>query len=227
MAKKIAIGIVLIGLIVILSQYTGEYLNLAAIKARQAEFAQYYRDNPFLVLPAYFAIYVAVTSLSLPGAAILTLVAGALFGVIVGTILVSFASSIGATCAFFVARYLVGNTLQQKYGDKLAKINEGVRKEGGFYLLALRLIPAFPFFLINILMALTPMKARLFYMISQIGMLPGTIVFVNAGTQLAEIDSLKGLLSPALIGSFVLLGILPIAQKKIIEHIRKRRAAAS
>lgn len=222
--KKIIFAVVILALIAFFWKYAGDFLTFEQIKENQGKFQKLYEDSTALVLLAYFFGYILVTGLSLPGAAVLTLAAGALFGLVAGTILVSFASSLGATAAFLVARYLVGETLQKKYGDKLAKINEGVRKEGAFYLFALRLIPAFPFFLINILMALTPMRTVTFYLVSQAGMLAGTIVYVNAGTQIAKIDSISGLFSPVLIGSFVVLGIMPIIAKKVIGMIRSKRA---
>lgn len=202
----------------------GQYLSLDALKAQQASLDSFYQENKVLTITLFFLAYVAVTALSLPGAAIMTLAAGAIFGLVTGTILVSFASTIGATLAFLIARFLIGNWVQEKYGERLQKMNEGVEKEGGFYLFALRLVPAFPFFVINLAMALTPIKTWTFYWVSQIGMLAGTIVYVNAGTQLAQIDSLKGLLSPALIGSFILLGLFPILAKKTLKIIKPEKA---
>jgi pyruvate/2-oxoglutarate dehydrogenase complex dihydrolipoamide dehydrogenase (E3) component/uncharacterized membrane protein YdjX (TVP38/TMEM64 family) len=204
----------------------GQYLSLAYIKQRQAAFAQLYADNPLLVIGAFFAIYVAVTALSLPGAAIMTLAAGAIFGVIAGTIVVSFASSIGATLAFLVSRYVLRDSVQSRFGSRLVEINKGIEKDGAFYLFTLRLVPLIPFFVINLVMGLTRMKAGVFYLASQIGMLAGTIVYVNAGTQLAKIDSLRGILSPGLLGSFVLLGIFPLIAKKIVDGIQKRKVYA-
>jgi uncharacterized membrane protein YdjX (TVP38/TMEM64 family) len=169
-------------------------------------------------------IYIAVAALSLPGAAILTLAAGALFGNLAGLIMVSFASSIGATLAFLVSRFLLKDYVQKKFGDKLKAINEGVAKEGAFYLFTLRLVPVFPFFVINLAMGLTPIKTLAFYLVSQVGMLPGTFVYVNAGTQIGKLESLKGILSPELIFSFALLGIFPLVAKKIISMIKARKA---
>ena len=199
-----------------------EFADLEFIKAQRGKFESFYADNPTTVIVAYFLGYITVAALSLPGAAILTLLAGAIFGVFVGVVVVSFASAIGATLAFLVARFLLGKTLQAKYGDKLRRVNEGVQKEGKFYLFTMRLIPAFPFFLINILMGLTPLRVGAFYWVSQLGMLPGTIVYVNAGTQLAKIDSLKGILTFEIIASFVALGLFPLAAKKIIGAFRAR-----
>ena len=226
MYKKIIVLAVIVVAIIAAWPYAKEYLTFESIKEQQENFANYYEENTFLVLAGFLLGYVAVTALSLPGALIMTLAAGALFGVVAGTLLVSFASSIGATLAFLVARYLVGASLQNKYGDKLEKFNEGVRKEGAFYLFAMRLIPIFPFFLINILMALTTLRALTFYWVSQLGMFAGTVVYVNAGSQLAEIDSVQGIFTLPLIASFALLGIVPIVAKKIIGIVRKRSGAA-
>ena len=204
----------------------GRFFSLDYVKARQADFAALYAERPWAVIGAFFAIYVAVTGLSLPGAAILTLVAGAIFGLLAGTIIVSFASSIGATLAFLVSRYVLRDSVQSKFGARLVDIDKGIEKDGAFYLFTLRLVPLFPFFVINLLMGLTRMKTGVFYLASQIGMLAGTIVYVNAGTQLARIDSLKGILSPGLIGSFVLLGLFPLVAKKIVDVIQARKVYA-
>ncbi len=190
------------------------YFSLDYFKAEQAAIDAYFLAHPLQTAAIYFAIYVAVTGLSLPGAAIMTLVGGAIFGLVWGTVIVSFASVIGATLAFLASRYLFRDAIQAKFGDKLAAINRGVEKEGAFYLFALRLVPAFPFFVINLVMGLTPIATRTFYWVSQLGMLAGTIVYVNAGTQIARIDSLAGLVSPGLIGSFVLLGVFPLIAKR-------------
>ena len=204
----------------------GKYFSLDYFKTQQGVIEGYYRDNPLQTGLIFFAIYVVVTALSLPGAAIMTLVAGAIFGLLWGVVVVSFASSIGATLAFLVARFLLRDSIQAKFGDKLKAFNAGVEKEGGFYLFTLRLVPAFPFFMINVVMGLTTMKAWTFFWVSQVGMFLGTIVFVNAGTELAKITSLKGILSPGLIGAFVLLGIFPIIAKKIIDGIKGRKVYA-
>jgi pyruvate/2-oxoglutarate dehydrogenase complex dihydrolipoamide dehydrogenase (E3) component/uncharacterized membrane protein YdjX (TVP38/TMEM64 family) len=204
----------------------GRFFTLDFIKQSQERFGQLYTEKPSLVIGSFFAIYVAVTALSLPGAAIMTLAGGAIFGLVVGLIVVSFASTIGATLAFLASRFALGESVQKKFGARMAEINKGVEKEGAFYLFTLRLVPLVPFFVINLLMGLTKMKTWTFFWVSQVGMLLGTAVFVNAGTQLAKIDSLKGILSPGLIGSFVLLGIFPIIAKKIIEAIKKRKVYA-
>ncbi len=199
------------------------YLSFEYIQSQQASFKEFYVDNRFLALGVYFVIYVVVTALSLPGAAILTLLGGALFGFWVALLVVSFASTIGATGAFLVSRFLLGTSLQEKYGDKLKTMNEGVEKDGAFYLFSLRLVPIFPFFVINLLMGLTTLPARTFFWVSQVGMLPGTAVFVNAGTQLGKLESASGILSPGLILSFVLLGVFPILAKKGLQYLKTRR----
>ncbi|MFM7461344.1 MAG: VTT domain-containing protein, partial [Burkholderiales bacterium] len=204
----------------------GRFASLDYVKTQQAALTNYYRAQPWQTAAIFFAIYVAVTGLSLPSAAILTLAAGALFGIVKGVVLVSFASTIGATLAFLVARFVLRDAVQTKFGDKLKSFNDGIAKDGAFYLFTLRLVPAFPFFLVNVVMGLTPMRTWTFFWVSQVGMFLGTLVFVNAGTQLAEVTSLKGVLSPGLIGAFVLLGIFPIIAKKIIGSVKARRVYA-
>ena len=200
-----------------------QYLSLEYIKEQQTNFLEFYKENTLLAMGAFTGVYIVSTALSLPGAVLLTLLGGALFGLLVGTILVSFASSIGATLAFLVSRLLLRDWVQNKFGSYLKSFNDGVQKDGGFYLFTLRLIPAVPFFVINLVMGLTPMKAITFYGVSQLGMLAGTIVFVNAGTQLAQLDSLSGILSPEIIFSFVLLGIFPFLARKLVGFYKGRR----
>ena len=185
----------------------GRFLTLEFFKSQQAAINGYFSESPFATAAAFFVIYVAVTGLSLPGAALMTLVAGAIFGLLWGTVIVSFASSIGATLAFLASRFLFRESIQTRFGASLKTVNDGIERDGAFYLFALRLVPAFPFFVINLVMGLTPLRARTFYWVSQLGMLAGTIVYVNAGTQLARIESLSGILSPALLISFALLEI--------------------
>ena len=222
--KKIIVITFAIAIAVIFYQLgLDQYLSLEGIKQSQSQISELNAQQPLLLALAFLAIYVLVTALSIPGAAVLTLGAGAFFGVFWGTIIVSFASSIGATIAFLVARYLFKESAQQRFGDTLKSINQGIEKEGAFYLFTLRLVPLFPFFMINLLMGLTPIRTVTFYWVSQLGMLAGTIVFVNAGTQLAQIDSLSGILSPALILSFALLGVFPILAKKIIAYLQSRK----
>ena len=194
------------------------YFTLDFFKSQQAAIDAYYRANPLQAAAVYFAVYVVVTGLSLPGAVFLTLVGGALFGLLWGTVIVSFASSIGATVAFLASRFLLRGWVQGKFGDKLRPINSGVEKEGAFYLFALRLVPAFPFFLINLAMGLTPIRTWTFYWVSQIGMLAGTIVYVYAGTTLGEFR-----ISIELLLAFTLLGIFPLIAKKALDVIQARR----
>ena len=204
----------------------GQFLSFEALKQGQEGFATMRADSPWLVTGGFFALYVAVTALSLPGAAVMTIAAGALFGLATGVLLVSFASSIGATLAFLVSRHLLRDWVQTRFGEKLGAINRGIEREGGFYLFTLRLVPLFPFFLINLVMGLTPMRAATFYWVSQLGMFAGTVVYVNAGTQLASIDSPAGILSPALIASFALLGVFPLIARRIVEALQKRKVYA-
>ena len=200
-----------------------QYFTLDYIKSQQAAFAGYVESHAVTAGLVYLAVYVAVTGLSLPGAAILTLLGGAIFGLVWGVVIVSFASSIGATLAFLASRFLLRDWVQSKFAKFLKPINEGVEKEGAFYLFALRLVPAFPFFVINLVMGLTPIKTRTFYWVSQVGMLAGTIAFVYAGTQLAQIASLKDILSPGLISAFVMLGLLPVVAKKVLDVLKARK----
>ena len=201
----------------------GAYLTLDSLKARQSDLATLLDNRPLVIIGGFFLIYVAATALSLPGAAILTLAAGAIFGLWLGTLIVSFASAIGASLAFLSSRTILRDWVKARFGKRVEAIDRGIAKDGVFYLLTLRLIPAFPFFLINLAMGLTRMRLATFYVVSQIGMLPGTIVYVNAGTQLAAIDSTGDILSPALIGSLVLLGLFPLIAKWVIGLIKRRR----
>ncbi|MGI9274805.1 MAG: FAD-dependent oxidoreductase [Endozoicomonas sp.] len=188
-------------------------------------FFSLYRDNPLLTGAVFFSVYVAVTSLSLPGAAILTLIGGAIFGLGTGFMIISFASTIGATLAFLISRTLLRDWVQNRFSSYLDTINSGVKRDGAFYLATLRLIPAVPFFVINLAMGLTPIRTWTFYWVSQLGMLPGTMVYVNAGAQLGQVEelSLSGILTPGLIGSFVLLGIFPLLARQAMELIRRQR----
>ncbi len=222
--KKIALVTVIVGFAVIFKLLGLEhYFTLSYVKASQDRFAALYADHRLMVIAAYMVVYVLVTSLSLPGAAIMTLAGGALFGVLIGTVVVSFASTIGATLACLVSRFVLRDWVQRKFGDKLKTVNEGIEREGAFYLFTLRLIPVFPFWLINLVMGLTEMPLRTFYWVSQAGMLAGTIVYVNAGKELSKISSLSGILSPGLILSFVLLGLFPIATKKLLSFYKSRK----
>jgi uncharacterized membrane protein YdjX (TVP38/TMEM64 family) len=201
----------------------GRYLSLERLQASKAAIDAYRDVHPVLASAAFLGIYVAVAALSLPGAAILTLGGGAIFGLLWGVVLASFASSAGATLAFLASRLLLHDAIQARFGDKLRPINEGIRKDGAFYLFTLRLVPAFPFFVINLVMGLTPIGTWTFYWVSQVGMLAGTIVYVNAGTELGKLESLAGILSPTLIASFVLLGLFPLIARKVVEKVNARR----
>jgi pyruvate/2-oxoglutarate dehydrogenase complex dihydrolipoamide dehydrogenase (E3) component/uncharacterized membrane protein YdjX (TVP38/TMEM64 family) len=200
-----------------------DYLTLDAIKAQQEGFASAYADNPLLVIGIFFLVYVVSTAFSLPGAALLTLLGGALFGLVTGLIVVSFASTIGATFAFLGSRFFLRDWVQAKFGDRLKAINDGVAKDGAFYLFSLRLIPVVPFFVINLAMGLTPIKTRTYYWVSQLGMFLGTLVYVNAGTQLAQIESLGDIASPGLLASFAALGLFPWIARGIMNLIKRRR----
>ena len=226
MNRKIIIKIGL--LILLLSAITaffvldlGQYATLDYAKEQQYTLLEYYEQNTVLVLAVFGLTYVLVTALSLPAAAVLTLLGGALFGFPVGLVMVSFASTIGATLAFLMARFLAHDYVQKNYSRQLSKINAGFKREGAFYLFALRLVPAFPFFMINVVMALMPIKAQTFYWVSQLGMLPGTAIYVYAGTQLAQIDTLSDIASPSLLIAFALLGLFPLIAKKLVQFMRK------
>ena len=222
--KNAVLALVLIGAIAAYFIFDlGQYLSLENFKASQADIVAAKDANPALYIAGFFLLYVAVTGLSIPGAAIITLVAGALFGVVLGTIIVSFASTMGATLAFLSSRYLLRDWVQGKFGERLRAVDDGLEKDGAFYLFTLRLIPVFPFFVINLLMGLTRIKTGTFFWVSQIGMLPATIVFVNAGTQISRIDSTAGLLSPTLIASFVALALFPWAAKGIVAVVKRSR----
>jgi uncharacterized membrane protein YdjX (TVP38/TMEM64 family) len=226
--RKIIILIIIVSLIAAVKIFhLDEYLTLSYLKESLDKFKTLYENHRVLVIAGYFVVYVLTTSLSLPGASPLGIAGGALFGFWTATIVVSFASTIGATLACVVSRYLLRDWIQNRFGDRIAKVNEGIEKEGAFYLFTLRLIPVFPFWIINLAMGLTKMSFLKFYWVSQIGMLPGTMVFVNAGKELAKIDSLKGIFSPSLIISFALIGIFPIAVKKILALYRSRRGKST
>lgn len=201
-------------------------LDLATLKGRMDQLDAWYQTHPLLLAGAFFLLYVTVTALSLPLATLLTLAAGAVFGLLEGTVLVSFASSIGATLAFLASRFVLRDTVQQRFGKRLTTLNDGIRREGAFYLFTLRLVPVVPFFVVNLLMGLTGLPARTFYWVSQLGMLAATVVFVNAGTQLASLDSLAGIASPRIIGSLALLGVFPLLARWIVARIKARRIYA-
>jgi uncharacterized membrane protein YdjX (TVP38/TMEM64 family) len=203
------------------------YLTMETLKAQQEAIEAYRSNHPGMTVAIYALIYIAVTGLSLPGAAILTLAGGAVFGLLWGTVIVSFASSIGTTLAFLAARFLFRDAVKSRFGERLQAIDAGVAKEGApLYLFTLRLVPVFPFFVINLAMGLTNLKTQTFYWVSQVGMLAGTLVYVNAGTQLGQLEFLSGILSPGLIGSFVLLGVFPLLANKIVDAIKANKVYA-
>ena len=201
----------------------GRFLTLSFIQSQLSQIQQFRDENFGLTALLYFTAYIVITALSIPGAVIVTLLGGAIFGVLWGTFIVSFASSIGATLAFLVSRLLLRDWVQSKFGHYLGPINRGVEKDGNFYLFSIRMVPLFPFFIVNLLMGLTPISVGSFYIVSQIGMLVGTAVYVNAGSELAQITSLSGLVSPSVILSFVLLGIFPLAAKFIVGLIKRKK----
>ncbi|WP_027389471.1 FAD-dependent oxidoreductase [Chrysiogenes arsenatis] len=225
--RNLLIALVLITLWFGLYHFFGDLLTFEALKAKQQAWAEIHHDNTVATLALYFIVYVIATAISLPGAVILTLAGGALFGFTTGLLLVSFASTIGATCAFLLARTLFRDTVQKQFGQQLQRLNDGVKRDGALYLFTLRLVPIFPFFVINLLMGLTPMRTITFYWVSQIGMLAGTAVYVNAGTQLGQLDSLQGILSPTLLLSFALIGVLPLFARRIAALVQAKRAYAA
>lgn len=224
---KIVLVVVLIALVVAFFAFDlSRYVSLEYLKASQQRLEALYATHPMAIIAGYMAIYVVATSLSLPGAVVLTLAGGALFGLWVGLVVVSFASTIGATLACLVSRFVLQEWVQRRFGNRLAAINQGIQREGGFYLFTLRLVPLFPFWMINLLMGLTHIRIWTFFWISQVGMLPGTLVYINAGRELGRIESLRGILSPGLLLSFALLGIFPLAAKKLLAWYRSRVATS-
>jgi len=221
--KKLIFALILLFVAAFFFFDLGQYLTLEYFKTQRDAISVYQVTNPLQTALIFFLVYVAVTGLSLPGAAVLTLAGGAIFGLWWGLLIVSFASTLGATIAFLVSRLLLRDWVQSKFGQNLKAINQGIEKEGAFYLFTLRLVPLFPFFVINLVMGLTPIRALQFFFVSQVGMLAGTFVFVNAGTQLAQIDSLAGILSPGLLLSFILLGAFPLLAKKLVNMVKARK----
>ena len=223
-SAKLAVVLVIAALVVAFFVFDlNQYLNLEALKAQQTALEAQVSAQPLFAAAVFFAAYVVATALSLPGAALLTLIGGALFGLGWGLLLVSFASTLGATLAMLISRFLLRDWVMRRFGRRFKAINKGVEREGAFYLFALRLVPIFPFFLINLAMGLTRLPARTFWWVSQLGMLPGTLVYVNAGRELGQLDSLGGILSPGLIGAFVLLGVFPLIARKLLDLIKARR----
>ncbi len=221
--KKIILAIsIIIVMILIFLFDLHNYLTLENLKSSKEKLNFYYQENPLLVLVTYFGIYLASAAFSIPGALILSLAGGALFGLTLGTLVVSFASTIGATLAMLISRYLLGDLVKKRFALQMMKINSGMLKEGAFYLFTLRLLPAVPFFAINLAMGLTRLKTLTFFWVSQLGMLPATLVYVNAGSELGEIQVMDDILSPSLIISFVLLGIFPLLIKTILTTIQAK-----
>ncbi len=220
--KFAVLGLVALGVIAFFYFDLGRYLSLAFIKASQDRFQAIYKAHPLWVIAVYVGVYIAVTAWSLPGAAVLTLAGGGFFGLAVGTLAVSFASTIGATLACAVSRFLLRAWVQKRFGGRLAAIDDGIAREGAFYLFSLRLVPVFPFFIINLLMGLTRMRLFTFFWVSQLGMLPGTLIYVNAGRELAKIERLSGILSPGVLISLGLLGLFPLALKKLLALYRQK-----
>ncbi|MDZ4129470.1 MAG: VTT domain-containing protein, partial [Hydrogenophaga sp.] len=224
--KVLLLVAVLLGIMAFFALGLDRYFSLAFLKESQASLAALREHQPLQLALGFFLVYVAVTALSLPGAVIVTLAGGAIFGLGWGLLLVSFASSVGATLAFLTARFLLRDSVQSRFGQRLADVDKGIQKDGAFYLFTLRLIPVVPFFVVNLLMGLTKMKTWTYYWVSQLGMLAGTAVYVNAGTQLGQLDSLQGILSPGLLGSFVLLGLFPLIARQVVEAVQKRKVYA-
>jgi uncharacterized membrane protein YdjX (TVP38/TMEM64 family) len=222
LAKIGVIAVVI--LLILLSRHLGfgEYFSLAYVKASQERLTRMYADNQPLFIGGYALLYIVSTALSLPWASLLTMLGGGIFGFWVGLIVVSLSSALGATLACAVSRFALRDWVQGRLGEKLKTVNDGIAREGPFYLFTLRLIPLFPFWMINLVMGLTPMPLRTYYWVSQVGMLPGTAVYVNAGKELGKIDSLSGILSPGLILSFVILGVFPLAVRKLMALRRAR-----
>jgi uncharacterized membrane protein YdjX (TVP38/TMEM64 family)/Fe-S oxidoreductase len=225
-AGKVAL---VLGIVAVLALFFGsglhQQLTLASIKSSQAGLQQLYAERPWLAVAGFLACYLPVVVLNLPGAAVLGLVAGALFGTLAGTVLISFASTIGATLACALSRFLFRDLVQRRFAEKLQRVNAGIREEGAFYLFTLRLLPVIPFFVINLVMGLTPIRLSTFFWVSQLGMLPATLIYVNAGSQLGQLDSLAGILSPGLLAALALLGLFPLIAKRGLTWYRRSQPA--
>ena len=228
MKAKILLAVILVSLIAAFFIFDlQQYLSLEYLKSQKDALNELYSQRPILIIGAYFIIYVAFTALALPAAAILTLAGGAIFGFWTGLVIVSFASTIGATLAFVFTRFLFHDAVQAKFGELLETVNAGIEKEGAFYVFGLRLVPLFPFFVVNSILALTKLKTFTFYWASQLGMLAGTAVYVNAGTQISTIESLSDIATPKIIGSFLLLAIFPFIAKFILSLFKKKNTEVS
>lgn len=227
MNKRIGLGLGIALFVALFFMFDVQrFLSLDAMQHSLGALQQAYAEHRVLMVGGFFLCYVLMAAFSLPGAVVMGLAGGAVFGFWVATIAVSFASSVGATLAFLLSRYLFRDVVQRRFGDSLAAMNEGVAREGAWYLFTLRLIPVFPFFIINLLMGLTPMPVRTFYWVSQLGMLGGTMVFVNAGKELGRLESLSGILSPSILVAFALLGLFPLTVKKLVGWMQARKKAA-
>ena len=231
--RKIAkvVTVLVVGLVIITAYaFFRDTVSLDRLAEQQTRLREYQNEHPVLVYFVAFAVYAAVTGLSLPGAAVMTLAYGWYFGLVRGIVLVSFASTTGATMAFLLSRYLLRDVVQQRFGERLSAFNRALAAEGAFYLFTLRLIPAVPFFIINVVMGLTPIRTATYWWVSQLGMLPGTAVYVYAGSTFPDLKTLAehgaaGILSPQLIAAFVALGLFPLVVKKLVNAIRPQRAA--
>ncbi|WP_320822066.1 TVP38/TMEM64 family protein [Reinekea sp.] len=227
MKKLLVLGVLLVAVGLFFYFDLGAWLTLEQLKSQQSALATYRAEHPVWLAVLYLATYIGVTALSLPGAALMTLTGGAVFGVVQGTLLANIAATIGATLAFLMARFVMGDWVQSKFADRIAPFNRGIDQDGAFYLFSLRLVPVFPFFIINVVMGLTTIRVWTFFWVSQVGMLAGAAVYANAGTQLAKIDSLSGIASPSLLLSFVLLGLFPLVARKTLGWLRGRRAPST
>jgi uncharacterized membrane protein YdjX (TVP38/TMEM64 family) len=218
--KRILIFIILISSFIVINYFDlDRFLNFDYIKANQDQLQSFYQNNKFPTLLIFFLGYVLTTALSIPGATILTLLGGAVFGFEIALVLISFASTIGATLAFLIARTLLRDFIEKHFEETIKRVNEGIENNGGFYLFSMRLVPVLPFFVINSVMGLTKIKISTFFLISQVSMLGGTAIYINAGVQLSELESVEGIMSLELVGSLLLLGIFPFIAKKIMELI--------
>ena len=224
-SRKLALlGLILALLAVFFAFDLGQYFELSTLKAQQAALQAQVAARPWSAAGLFFLVYVAVAALSLPVAALLTLLAGALFGLLQGLLLVSFASTLGATLAMLGSRFVLRDWVRRRFGRRLARIDAGIARDGAFYLFALRLVPLFPFFLVNLAMGLTRLPLRTYWWVSQLGMLPGTLVYLNAGRELGRLESLAGILSPGLLGAFALLGLFPLLARRLLDLIEARRS---
>lgn len=220
-SRLILLAIIAIAIVLFFVLNGHQQLTLANMQVQQLKLQQAYSEHPLWFIGGYFAAYVIVAALSLPGASIMTLLGGALFGLITGAVVISFASSLGATLAFWSSRYILRDSIERKFAKQLGKIQQGVAADGAFYLFSMRLVPLFPFWIVNLLFGLTRLPTWQFYLVSQIAMLPATLVYVNAGTQLAQLEQLSDILSPSLIASFALLGLFPLLARWLLRLVRK------